>query len=66
MPQRATRDDVRRLIVAGAQLVDVMPAEEYLALHLAGAKNIPLEELGHRAGELDRARPVITYCYDFQ
>ncbi len=66
MPERVTRDDVLRMVEAGGQLVDVMPAEEYRAVHIAGARNIPLEELPERAGELDAGRPVITYCNDFQ
>ncbi len=66
MPKRATREDVHRLVAAGAQLVDVMPPEEYRQFHLPGALSIPLRELGRRAGELDRTRTVITYCYDFQ
>jgi rhodanese-related sulfurtransferase len=66
MPENATREDVRRLVAEGAQLVDVLPRAEYDELHLAGAVSIPLAELGERAAaELDPARPVITYCHDF-
>lgn len=65
MPQSVTRAEVQRLLADGGQLVDVLPREEYDDLHIAGAISIPLKELGARAAELDRARPVITYCNDF-
>jgi rhodanese-related sulfurtransferase len=59
------RDDVQRLLAAGAQLVDVLAREEYEEDHLPGAINIPLEELDREtAGRLDRSRPVIVYCHD--
>ena len=50
----------------GAQLVEVLPPEEYEEEHLPGAVNIPLRRLGERAGELDRDRAVIVYCHDHQ
>lgn len=61
-----TRDDVRGLLAVGAQLVEVLPEEEFEEEHLPGAVNIPLKELGDRASELDRLRPVIVYCHDYQ
>jgi rhodanese-related sulfurtransferase len=64
MPTTVARDEVRRLLEAGAQLIDVLPAEEFAALHLPGARNIPLRQLECRApAELDPARPVIVYCW---
>jgi rhodanese-related sulfurtransferase len=66
MPENVTREDVQRLVAEGAQLVEVLPREEYDDLHLAGALSIPLTELGERAPrELDAAAPVIVYCNDF-
>ncbi len=65
MPVSIERDEARRLHDEGAQLVDVLPAEEYGALHIAGAVNVPLRELDERAPrELDSGRPVIVYCND--
>ena len=56
---------VRRLIAAGAQLVEVLPAEEYEELHLPGAINIPLKQLdGESTQQLDRGREVVVYCWD--
>lgn len=56
---------VRRLIAAGAQLVEVLPSEEYQELHLPGAINIPLKQLdAESAHRIDRARDVVVYCWD--
>ena len=60
------RDEVRRLLADGAQLVEVLPEEEFQEEHLPGAINISLKELGDRAFELDRSQPVIVYCHDYQ
>jgi rhodanese-related sulfurtransferase len=65
VPVSIERDEARRLHDEGAQLVDVLPAEEYDVLHIAGAVNVPLRELDERAPrELDSGRPVIVYCND--
>jgi len=65
MPAEATRDDVQRLLAGGAQLVEVLPRDEYDEEHLPGAINMLLKELSpETAGQLDRSRPVIVYCYD--
>ena len=67
MAGRLCRDDVRRLQAEGAQVVEVLPRAEYEWKHIAGAINLPLTELDERsAARLDRARPVVTYCNDFQ
>jgi len=59
------RDEVQQLLAAGAQLVEVLPPEEYEEEHLPGAINIPLKQLDRETtGQLDRGRPVIVYCYD--
>jgi rhodanese-related sulfurtransferase len=61
------RERVSELVAAGAQLLDVLPAEDYEARHLVGARNLPLKELDAKAAAgIDRGRPVIVYCNDFQ
>ena len=51
---------------ASAQLVEVLPRDEYESEHIAGAVSLPLEELdGRSAQRLDSERPVIVYCNDF-
>ena len=68
MPTPIDRDEVRRLIAEeNAQVVEVLPEAEYEDEHIAGAINIPLKELDEQAPRLlDRERPVIAYCYDYQ
>ncbi len=67
MATEIDRHDVQRLVAEGAQLVDVLPAEEYAAEHIAGAISIPLKELNRAtAARLDPPRPVIVYCWDYQ
>ncbi len=67
MPQEIDRVQVRRLLEAGAQVVDVLPREEYEDSHLPGAVNIPIKELNAgRAQSLSSDEPVIVYCHDYQ
>jgi rhodanese-related sulfurtransferase len=67
MPTPVDRDEVRRLVGEGAQLVEVLPRPEYEEEHLPGAINLPLKELNREtARQLDRGRPVIVYCNDYQ
>ncbi len=67
MPTAFFRDDVRRLVENGAQLVDVLPHEEYEEGRLPGAIDIPLKELDREtSGHLRRDAPVIVYCHDYQ
>jgi rhodanese-related sulfurtransferase len=57
---------LRKLLDEGAQLVEVLPREEYEEEHLPGAINIPLKELDRdSAAQLDRNRPVVVYCWDY-
>ena len=59
-----TRDEVCRLVEAGAQLVEVVPGDEFDAEHLPGAISLPLKSLTtETAAVLDRSRPVIVYCW---
>jgi rhodanese-related sulfurtransferase len=67
MPTTIDREEVRRLIAGGAQLVEVLLPRVYEAEHLPGAINIPLSRLDQRTmAELPRHRPVIVYCADMQ
>jgi rhodanese-related sulfurtransferase len=64
MPTVINRDELRNLTGQGAQLLEVLPAEEYEWAHLPGAVNLPLEKMDATVGQLDRSRPVIVYCHD--
>jgi rhodanese-related sulfurtransferase len=67
MPTELQREEARRMVEGGAQLVEVLPAQEYEAEHLPGAINIPLQQLDRQTtAQLQRERPVIVYCYDYQ
>jgi rhodanese-related sulfurtransferase len=67
MPTAIFRDEVGKLLEEGAQLVEVLPSEEYEEEHLPGAINIPLKELDwETAAPLRREEPVIVYCHDYQ
>jgi rhodanese-related sulfurtransferase len=59
--ERAT---VQEMAKQGAQLVEVLPAKEYAEDHLPGAVSHPLRQLDKEAGQIDRQRPVIVYCWD--
>lgn len=66
MPTRIELPGLLALLEEGAQLVEVLPREEYVEEHLPGAVNIPLKELdAATAAALDPARPVVVYCYDY-
>ena len=65
MPHPIDREEVHRLVDRGAQLVEVLPANEYEEDHLPGAINMPLRRLEKEArSALDRGRAVVVYCAD--
>lgn len=66
MPSRIEADQVQQLIVAGAQLVEVLPADEYEDEHLPGAVSIPIKQLdAATTAQLDPTRPIVVYCWDY-
>ena len=67
MPTIIDRAGVQRLMREGAQIVEVLPKEEFADEHLPGAINIPLRELDEgSAARLRKDRPIIVYCHDLQ
>jgi rhodanese-related sulfurtransferase len=66
MPGSIDRHELQRLLrEEDAQLVEVLPKEEYEDEHLPGAINLPLRRIEREARDvLDPARPVIVYCWD--
>jgi rhodanese-related sulfurtransferase len=68
MPTPIDRDELQRLRRdEDAQLVEVLPADEFEDEHLPRAVNIPLRSLDRdTTASLDRRRPAIVYCYDYQ
>jgi rhodanese-related sulfurtransferase len=61
------RDEVQRLLDNGAQLAEVLPEAEYEDEHPPHALSIPLKSLDAESSRrLERERPVIVYCSDYQ
>jgi rhodanese-related sulfurtransferase/DNA-binding transcriptional ArsR family regulator len=55
-------DLLRRARKRDVTVLDVRPAPEFAAGHIAGAVSIPLTELERRLAELPRGRRVVAYC----
>jgi rhodanese-related sulfurtransferase len=66
MPTPIGRAELPRQVQAGAQLVEVLPKDEYDEEHLPRAIHLPLKALTAENAEatLDRSRPIIVYCWD--
>jgi rhodanese-related sulfurtransferase len=65
VPTEIDRAEVQQLVAEGAQLVEVLPGDEYEEEHLPRAIHLPLKELNRRTVEvLRRDQPVIVYCWD--
>src|SRR5258705_13908450 len=60
--REVSRDEAKKLIENGAQLVDVRADHEWGAGYIAGAKHLPVTELAERTAELDPERPAVLYC----
>ncbi len=58
-----TAAEARRLVDHGALLLDVRSPAEFAERHIAGSRNLPVEELRTRMGELPRERALIVYCH---
>jgi rhodanese-related sulfurtransferase len=61
-PREVSREEARKLIDEGAQLIDVRADHEWEAGRIAGATHISLPELAQRTGEIDKDRQVVVYC----
>ena len=67
MPTPIDRDRVQELLQQSAQLVEVLPEDEFEDEHLPGAINVPLKAIdADSVRRLDAGLPVIAYCYDYQ
>lgn len=60
--REVSRDEARKLIDEGAQLIDVRGDHEWEAGRIEGATHLPLDELAQRTDEVDPERPVVVYC----
>ena len=58
------RNAIEEMVKHGAQLIEVLPPDEYAEDHLPGAVSHPLRQLDEQIDEIDRNRAVIVYCWD--
>lgn len=56
------RSEVKTLIEAGAQLVDVRSPQQHRQHALPGSVNIPLAVIQRALKQLDKETPVLLYC----
>lgn len=69
-PVKASKDPAaaKKLIAAGAVVLDVRTADEFAEGHLPQATNIPVDTVAQRVAEVDKlvggdkAHPVVVYC----
>ena len=67
MPTEIGREDVRTMLVNGAQIIETLPSNQYEEEHLPGAINISLKQLdGKTTSALDHDKAVIVYCQNYQ
>jgi phage shock protein E len=58
---------VIELQTRGAQLVEVLSRKQFKEQHLPGAISLPLSKFNSsELAKLDRNRPIIVYCWDYQ
>jgi rhodanese-related sulfurtransferase len=58
-----TIQELRRRMRAGdVVLIDVRPAEEFVAAHIPGAISMPVDQLKKRWRELEGAGEIVAYC----
>jgi rhodanese-related sulfurtransferase/DNA-binding HxlR family transcriptional regulator len=60
--QVSARDLQERLARGQVVVLDVRPAAEYQAGHIAGARSAPLSALASLAPRLTRRREIVAYC----
>lgn len=61
--QPVRREELLKMARLGeAVVIDVRPAEEYAAGHIAGAVNVPLETLPRFLKKLPKEQEIVAYC----
>ena len=58
----AHADLLRRVRSRSVVVIDVRPAREFRAGHIAGALSIPVDEIDKRLAELPAGKEVVAYC----
>jgi rhodanese-related sulfurtransferase/DNA-binding transcriptional ArsR family regulator len=52
----------RRLGRKNVMILDVRPAREYEAGHVAGARSVPIDELARRIRDMPKDTEIVAYC----
>lgn len=61
--EHITRSELMDRIARGdVVVIDVRPAQEYAAGHIAGARSIPIDELAARIKHLSDDAEIVAYC----
>ncbi len=68
MPVTIGRDELLGLLEDDAQVAEVLPRDDYDWAHLPAAIHLPLKQFSAEVAtsQLNRARPVVVYCHDYQ
>ena len=67
MIRRIGIEQVQQIQARGGQVVEVLARKEYDDEHIPNAINIPLLHMNRSSvAVLDRNRPVIVYCWDYE
>ena len=56
------KDKIARFLKENPILLDVRTPSEFQNNHLEGALNIPVQSIGNQLEQVDKERPIITYC----
>ena len=65
MPHSILYPELKQLLDAGAQLVEVLPEDEYREEHIPGAVSVPLKKLdAETTADLDKRKAIVVYCWD--
>ena len=67
MAGRIQREELKKKLDSGESfhLVEVLAPKEYERLHIEGAENIPLAEIGRQAtSRFDKNDTIVVYCSD--
>ncbi len=62
-PARINGAEARKLVAAGALLIDVRSPEEFADGHIDGARNIPLNVLDAAIPSLPKDKTIVVYCH---
>jgi rhodanese-related sulfurtransferase len=62
IPAVTPREAMSSVVTAHAVLIDVRTAREYQSGHAAGARHIPLENVGEYVEELKQKKEVYVIC----